>query len=133
MSEYTLQDYKDEELSIHNPEKLVVGFSLYYGDGSVFSIDNVTKGLYDIWKNAPSDNVQVLVLSENVVRGKNTHVAFTGFDYYIFDGDNFYGCNDSRKYKEHTKNDLKGDMIKYGLYVDDDLYHEIYRIAVSEV
>jgi len=101
-----------------------IGYKIYYGDGSVYTASDLS---LETWKNAPHDNVVLVMIHENTENGTggNTRVSLTGGDYYFYNGDGFsFGhAKDTRVCQGH---------IIYGWWTTDLLYTDIVNRALGE-
>lgn len=68
-----------------------VAFRIYYGDDTTYTGVGTQSELRQLWKLAPDQNVQVVVLYENTLdaHGNNTKMLYSGVDYFMFDGERF--------------------------------------------
>lgn len=99
----------------------IVGFGIFYGDGSSFLGRSV-----DDWKTAPKENVQLILLYYNEYDelGNNLRHSVCSWDYYAFDGKTFMASNDTRN--------LCSDFILYGRWMDTDKWKRIVECALEE-
>lgn len=113
---FKVNDYK--ERSIHS-EPRVKGFGIFYGDFSVYWGVNL-----DDWKEAPKENVQVILLylDKNDIDGTLYRESICGVDYYAFDGETFTASNDTRT--------LCSDYILYGKWTDWDNWKAVNDNAI---
>lgn len=116
-----------EKISIYKmkKEKYIIGFSIYYGDGRVVRSKGTLEELLKAWNNALNENVQVIMLHENEKdgMGRRTRHVLQVADYYSFDGEKFYACNDTRA--------LSGRIL-YGLWIEDEKFEKIQKQAQQE-
>ena len=112
-------------VSIHNPPQGVyaIGFKLYYTDGSVFC--GKGENLLQQWKIAPNTQIQVLVIFESTfcAMGYHTRHTIQTHDYYSYDGNTFYGCNDTRAIQGH---------VLFGEWTTDENFEEIRVHAFND-
>ena len=113
-----------------NPDTKIVGFKIYYGNDEIYTARGSYSHLFDEWKKAPYENIQIIMLYENRRFGedkKHYRMSLSGFDYYLFDGKDFMACNDTRRFTNIPQNALK-----YGWYIDREKYSKIGRKAIKD-
>ena len=98
----------------------VVGFGIFYGDGSNFFGDSLRD-----WETAPKENVQLILLylEDLDEQGNNYRHSICSWDYYAFDGKTFTAGNDTRK--------LCSDYILYGKWLETSKWVEIVEQAME--
>lgn len=103
--------------------KTVIGWKLYYGDGSVVSSHQAT------WRQAPSDNVQVLsiyyqetykIWRDGQSEDENYRDMYFGKDYYWQFGNGQAGDVPA------------GVSIKLGRELDQSDWRNLYNIALQD-
>lgn len=101
-------------------EPRVLGFGIFYGDGSSFFGQTL-----EDWQRSPKENVQLILLyyDEDDGLGNHTRCSICGWDYYAFDGDTFMASNDTRN--------LCSDYILYGRWMDTDKWKQIMQSALK--
>jgi hypothetical protein len=107
--------------------KTTIGWKLYYGDGLVVS------SLQSSWADAPSDNIQLLIVfyaeTYKIHRDGQWHVEnyvdrYHGYDYYWKLGDQF-GNTQAREVPF-------GAEVKLGREVDQPEWRAIYNRALQD-
>lgn len=97
-----IPNYDNESIEVGRTSKKLnypIGFSIFYGDGSVFYSHGSLYRLKEDWIKSEDDNIQVVVVlyNQKSVSGKNYRAILSGKDYYYFDGFNFFSSNDKNK------------------------------------
>ncbi len=120
----SFNDPIESPINRHNPPEGVyaTGFKLHYTDGTVYA---GTGDLLNAWDQATTTGLQVLVIYESSVdgMGRPTRHMVHGVDYYGYDGDTFYGCNDTRG--------VKGKVL-YGEWTTDEEFEKIRIKAFND-
>ena len=93
---------------------------IWYGNGTTFDSNDGT------WEEAPSDNVQVVILYEdwNDLQGRPRRFVMSGSDYYFKDEDLF-----GHSFDDETK--TRG-TVKRGKWLTDEAYEAIRLKAMEE-
>ena len=101
-----------------------IGYIVWYGDGTSYRIDKLTRAE---WDKLPKDNVQIIMVFENTRdgQGRPTRVYMGGCDYYTYDGKDFQMANDTRVLTKNT-------TILYGRWLEDEEFKEIQRMALGD-
>lgn len=102
----------------------VVGWRVWYADGSVFSSTDTE------WRDLPDDGVQVVVLYYRGIApdGHPLRRIIMGADQYWSDGESYDGVNDP---PEKIVARYPGALVKAGKTVPDHLFHGIKTRALS--
>ena len=98
---------------------LVLGFGVFYGDGSSFFGQTV-----EDWKNAPKEDVQTILLYYDKMAAPGVHFryAINGWDYYSFDGECYMASNDTRN--------LSSKHLLYGRWMETEAWKNIATKAM---
>lgn len=90
-------------------------FKIWYSDKTFDSTQAESKDVFGAWKEAPDEDVQVVVLyfDENDALGRPTRRYMRGQDYYAMDDSE----NLSESFDDITK--VKG-VVKYGKYTTEE-------------
>ena len=102
----------------------IAAFKIWYSDSTLDStqIDGMT--IFEKWKNAPDQDVQVVFFyfAEKDGTGKHTRREIQGVDYYSLTEDGSI----SQDFDDITK--MTGH-VKYGKYMNYDAFLKLYEIA----
>lgn len=112
-------------------EKEIIGFKIYYGNNDIYTARGSYSYLFDEWKKAPYENIQIIMLYEKGQFGDNKRhyrKILSGYDYYLFNGKYFMSCNDTRQFPKIPKNSLK-----YGWYMNIKEYEKIREKAMKVI
>ena len=100
---------------------IVIGWKIWYGDGSTFS------SLQGTWKSAPNQNVQIVMtyFNQKDQIGQSLRQIWTGMDYY-FMKDNIWGCS------FEDVSIVKG-IVKYGKWMKSEKeFNDMQAIAMED-
>ena len=97
-------------------------YGIFYGDGYAFFGRTI-----EDWKNAPKENVQIILLylsKVDIETGFPLRESFCGLDYYSFDGEVFTASNDTRT--------LSSDCILYGRWMATEDWIRLTEKAMED-
>ena len=103
-----------------NEKPIIVGFGVFYGDGSSFFGKKV-----EDWQMTIKENVQLILLylDKYDEQGNNYRESICSWDYYAFDGKEFTAANDTRL--------LCSKDILYGWWLDKEEWRRIVTYAME--
>ena len=101
-----------------------IAFRIFYTDGFIYEFKGNLKELKDAWDQALNTGVQLIVVYIDDIDATGNYLRqfIQGYDYYSFDGEYFYGSNDSRG---------TPGTILYGEWTTDEEFEQIRQDALD--